>query len=377
MDFEYIIVGGGVIGLACAMQLSKSSSSVLLIERHSNFGAETSSRNSEVIHAGIYYPEGTLKAKLCVAGNKSIYEWCIKSNVPVKKIGKFIIAVNKEEDNELFRIRENAHKNGASNVDFYDIQRFKIEEPNIKASSVLWSPDTGIVDSHKLMESYKNCAEENDASIAFNHTLKSISKVFEGYKLEIESGGETFEVTSEKVINSAGLNSDIIAGMVGINITENNYNLHYVKGNYFRLKSSKRNLTRHLIYPVPIKNFSGLGVHITIDMNGELKFGPDVEYLESKDQNYDVNTTLNVKFFDAINQYVIGIELEDIYADQSGIRPKLQGKGESFRDFIIKEESNLGFPGFVNLIGIESPGLTCSLEIAKMVESFFVDTSSN
>ncbi len=371
IDFEYVIIGAGVIGLACAMELSKSSSNILLIEKHSHFGEETSSRNSEVIHAGIYYPHNSLKAKLCVVGNKSLYKWCDEYKVPYNKIGKFIVAVNKEEQEELENIRFKAHQNGSTNVTNFPIREFNILEPNIKANSVLWSSDTGIINSHKLMESYKNVAEANGVSFAFNHNLINIIKVQKGYKLEISSGNDTFEITSEKVINSAGLYSDKIAEIAGIEIEKEKYKLHFAKGNYFKLKSGKKNLANHLIYPVPPKNISGLGIHITLDLEGEIKFGPDVEYLENKIQNYNVDSNLRDKFYDSISQYVIGINKEDIYPDQSGIRPKLQAKGEAFRDFIIKEESDKGLNGFVNLIGIESPGLTCSLEIAKMVANFF------
>lgn len=372
MDFEYVIIGGGVVGLACAMELSKQSSSILLIERHSRIGEETSSRNSEVIHAGIYYPSNSLKAKLCVAGNSSIYKWCESNNIPFNKIGKFIVAVNPSEDEELNLIKEKAHINGAFEVEHFAIDKFKNEEPNIKASSVLWSPNTGIIDSHKLMESYKFVAESNGVNFAFNHKLITLNKLSDGYSLEIESGNEIFEIKSEKVINSAGLDSDKVAELLGIDLIQNKYNLHYVKGNYFRLKSNKRNLANHLIYPVPAKNITGLGVHITIDMNGEIKFGPNVEYLDSRIQDYNVNTNLNTKFYESITNYLSGIDFDDIYPDQSGIRPKLQGRGEDFRDFVIKEESELGFAGLVNLIGIESPGLTCSLEIAKTVCNFFI-----
>ncbi len=368
MDFDIVIIGGGVIGLSAAAELCDGKKNVLLIERHPSFGNETSSRNSEVIHAGIYYPTGSLKAILCVSGNKSIYEWCNKNNVPHDRIGKYIIAVNSDEAEELDNIYQRAKNNGVENIRYASISELNREEPNIKAYSALFSPDTGIIDSHSLMQSFEFKAMKNDCNFAYKHTVVGINKIPDGYEMEIMApDGEHLNISTNIVINAAGLDSDLIAEMSGIDIVEHKYRLHFCRGHYFRIKSIKKNLVHHLIYPVPQKNGSGLGIHITVELNGELKLGPDTEYLDKRVQDYSVSEDLQDKFYRAASSYLSGLDRNDIYPDQSGIRPKLQAKGEPFRDFIIAEESDKGLPGFINLIGIESPGLTCCLEISKMV----------
>ncbi len=371
MDYEVLIVGGGVIGLACAKKISGMGKSVLLIERHPSFGWETSSRNSEVIHAGIYYPKDSLKAKLCVPGNHDLYKWCEKSNVPFSRCGKFIVAVDNTEDEELESILARALNNGVSNIFRIGKVTINENEPYIKAESALWSQNTGVIDSHKLMESLENLAMEHGCDFAWKHTLNNIEKIPGGYQAEIlDPENETVTINVEKIVNAAGLDSDIVARMAGIDIDEAGYRLNYCRGHYFRVKSSKKHLAKRLIYPVPNKNIQGLGIHVTLDMNGELKLGPDTQYLDNRIQDYSVSETLGEKFYRAASRYLSGLELDDIYPDQSGIRPKLQVEGGPFRDFVINEESSRGFPGFVNLIGIESPGLTCCLQIADMVNDF-------
>lgn len=368
MDYEIVIIGGGVVGLAIAAKLSHSAKSVLLVERHASFGNETSSRNSEVIHAGIYYPPNSLKAELCSIGNRAIYERCQKYGIPHKQTGKYIVAVTKSELEELEKIKLNANAIGAKEVDFAKIEILRKEEPNVIAEGALWSPMTGIVDSHAMMESFLAEAKENGVDIAWRHNFEGVSKINGGYEVTFSSeDGNEFSIQTEKVVNSAGLRSDMVAQEFGIDIDAANYRLNYVKGNYFRIKSSKKHLVNHLIYPVPAKNMPGLGIHVTLDLNGEIRLGPDVEYMDGKEQDYSIDENLASKFYEAAATYLKGIELDDVYPDYSGIRPKLQKKGEAVRDFVIAEESQKGLPGLVNLIGIESPGLTCSIPIADKV----------
>lgn len=368
MDYEIVIIGGGVIGLAIAAKLSHSSKSILLVERHASFGNETSSRNSEVIHAGIYYPPNSLKAELCSIGNRAIYDRCQKFRIPYKQTGKYIVAVTKDELEELEKIKLNANSIGAKEVDFAKIETLRKEEPNVIAEGALWSPMTGIVDSHVMMESFLAEAKENGVDIAWRHNFEGAVRIEGGYEITFSTeDGVEFPIKAEKVVNSAGLRSDIVAREFGIDIDEAQYRLNYVKGNYFRIKSSKKHLVNHLIYPVPAKNMPGLGIHVTLDLNGEIRLGPDVEYMDDKEQDYSINENLASKFYDAASSYLKGLEPDDVYPDYSGIRPKLQKKGEAVRDFVISEESSKGFPGLVNLIGIESPGLTCSIPIAEKV----------
>lgn len=371
MDYDIIIIGGGVVGLACACKLSELKLKTLLIERHKSFGYETSSRNSEVIHAGIYYPCQSLKAKLCVAGNKSLYEWAEKHKVPYNKIGKYIIATDDFEDEQLEIILHNALNNGVKDIYRKSIAKIKQDEPNLKAVGGIWSGSSGIIDSHSLMKSFIEEAEQNFCDFAWSHQAIGIDFKNSYYEIHVKlPDSDKFKVTTKWIINSAGLDSDAIAEMAGIDVDSVNYRLHYCRGHYFRVVSSKKHLVSHLIYPVPPKDMASLGIHITLDLNREMKLGPDTQYLHSREQDYSIPQSLSEKFFTAVARYLKGLNKEDIFPDQAGIRPKLQAEGEGFRDFIINEESNKGLPCLINLIGIESPGLTSCLEIANMVREF-------
>ncbi|MBM2815466.1 MAG: putative dehydrogenase [Ignavibacteria bacterium] len=369
MDFDVVIIGAGVVGLAVASKLSENRRT-LVIERHNSFGREISSRNSEVIHAGIYYPTGSLKARLCLPGKYKLYEWCIRKQVPFRRIGKYIVAVNQEEEAELERIYNQAKENGVEDIEKITTAQINAEEPNLRAIAALWSPSTGIIDTHHLMKSLQEQAELNGADFAWKHNLLSIEKQGSGYCLEIACPDDSaIKISTQIIINSAGLDSDTVAAMAGLDLDLYGYRLHYCRGHYYRITSGKKDLVHHLIYPCPQKSLSGLGIHITIDLNGELKLGPDTQYLGTRIQDYSIPEILKEKFFKAASRYLKGLEPDDIFPDQAGIRPKLQSEGGVFRDYIISEESEKGLPGFVNLIGIESPGLTSCLEIADMVES--------
>ncbi len=370
MDYDFVIIGAGVIGLACAEKISKLGHSCLVIERNPGFGWETSSRNSEVIHAGIYYPQNSLKAKLCVSGNRSIYEWCVKYDIPHRRIGKFIIAVDENEEFEVEQIFENAKRNGVDGIRKVSLFDFEKAEPNIKAKSAIFSKDTGIIDSHKFMASLEELAKKSGTDFAYKHKVVNIEKSNQGYELEIiDPFGENCRISANYIINAAGLDCDTISELAGINVDKACYRLQYCRGHYFKLNSAKRNMVNHLIYPVPNKSLSGLGIHVTIDMAGDLKLGPDTEFLTERTQDYTVNEHLKQKFYDAAQRYIPTLDLEDIQPDQAGIRPKLKAEKGEFRDFIIKEESDKGLPRLINLIGIESPGLTASLAIAEEVRT--------
>jgi len=372
MDYNVIVIGAGVVGLAVAMKLSESNN-VLVIERHRSFGRETSSRNSEVIHAGIYYPKNSLKARLCVEGNKMLYDWCERHEVTYKRIGKYIVAVNEDECNELNNIMKNAKDNNVTDIEFVDKDKIKADEPYIKANAALWSPNTGIIDSHSLMASFERVCINNNVDFAYNHEVCRIKKNSDGYKIYVTGPDkEEFIVTASIVINSAGLDSDLIALKAGIDIDKEDLRLQYSRGHYYRIIPSKKYLASHLIYPVPPKGLTNLGIHVTIELDGSLKLGPDIEWLNNRKQEYNVSNLLHNKFFDSASWYLKELNYDDIFPDYSGIRPKLQKKGGEWRDFVIKEESDLGLPGFVNLIGIESPGLTCCLSIAKYVNELIV-----
>ncbi len=355
--------------MAIAERLSKKRCSVYVVERHDSFGRETSSRNSEVIHAGIYYPAGSLKAQLCVEGNVLLYEICSKNNINFKKTGKLIVATNQEEEKILDELLKKGQKNGVRDLKIISKKRVSEVEPNILATAALESLSTGIIDSHGLMQYFAGCVEEMGGVLAYNSNVSAISKRPDGYELTVEdSSGEEFKFCAKLVINSAGLACDEVAKMAGMNLN-GNYDLHYCKGQYFRVNNTvKARLINRLVYPVPEEYLSGLGIHATIGLIGGLRLGPDSRYISKDDIDYTVDISQRKNFFESVAVFLPFLKEDDLIPDTAGIRPKLQGLGEGFRDFIIKEESDLGLPGFINLIGIESPGLTCSPAIARIVE---------
>ena len=360
------IIGAGVIGLAIARELSQNYEDILVVEKNSSFGQEISSRNSEVIHAGIYYPEGSLKAETCIEGRHLLYEYCAKNNIGYKKTGKLIVAIKDDEIKSLEELLANGLGSGVEDLKLLSRNEVKSIEPNIKAKTAIYSPSTGILDSHSLMKKLAAEAKSNNGEIAYNTEVIGINKISEGYKVSVEDKSEgNFSFLSRIVINSAGLDSEKIAQMAGLKNKE--YQLKYCKGDYFRVHNNKAKFISKLIYPVPTKNKVSLGIHATLDLAGELRLGPDEEYVERL--NYDIDHKKQKAFYDSVAEFLPFIKPDDLSPDTSGIRPKLQGQGEGFRDFIIKDEISSGFPGFINLIGIESPGLTSCLSIAKRVKT--------
>ncbi|MBI3194019.1 MAG: NAD(P)/FAD-dependent oxidoreductase [Ignavibacteriae bacterium] len=375
MDFEVLIIGGGVVGLACAAECASNGFSTILIERHDSFGQETSSRNSEVIHSGIYYSTNSLKANLCVPSNNNLYSFCKENNVWFNRCGKLIVAVTTEEEEDIAKLQEQGEINGVPEIQFLTARQARTLEPNIECVSALLIPSTGIVDSHALMKAYMVEAKSSGAEIIFGVEFLSVIKKMDGYKLLLnESSGEEIELSAKFVINSGGLAADKIAEQFGVNIDEAGYRLYPNRGHYFRVALSISKLISRLIYPVPLKSHVGLGMHITIDKSGQVKLGPDQEYCFSMPENqwYTFDESRKEKFFHAVKRYFPSLEMNDLSPDQIGVRPKVQKPGDGAKDFIISEESKRGLPGLVNLIGIESPGLTCARGIARYVVENFI-----
>ncbi|MGA2383654.1 MAG: NAD(P)/FAD-dependent oxidoreductase [Gemmatimonadales bacterium] len=365
MDADVVVIGAGVVGLACAQELSARGRDVVLIERHERFGVETSSRNSEVVHAGIYYPAGSLKARLCASGGRSLYAWCQTHGVPHTRLGKLIVATSEEEEPKLDQILRQALENGVTSLQRFALNQIRRIEPHVRATHALWSPDTGIVDSHQLMASLLADAESHGCTVAWRHEVVGAEHLRDGYRVVATSNGETTTLETRCVVNAAGLDADRVAALPGLDVAACRYRLHYARGHYFRVHPRKRHLASHLIYPAP--HPTHLGIHVTLDLAGGVRLGPDLQYLESRTQSYDVSESLRPAFHAAVSRYLEGLDEDDLSPDLAGIRPKLQGPGEPFRDFVIQEESARGLPGWVNLVGIESPGLTCCLEIAGLV----------
>src|SRR5664279_4916953 len=367
MDTEITIIGAGVIGLAIAEQVSGEHKNVFLIEKHLSFGQETSSRNSEVIHAGIYYTRNSLKAKLCVEGKLLLYDYCKKYEVPYRNCGKLIVATSEKEIDVIEGIRQTAIRNGVNDILMFGKEQIAELEPNIFAVKAIYSPSTGIVDSHALMKQYETNAINNGCQIVYGSEVTGIKQIQNGYKIELlDADKEKYSFTTRIIINSAGLTSDKISEMVGIK--DDNLKILFCKGEYFRINPPKNKLINRLVYPVPHQNMEGIGIHVTVDMGGGVKLGPDVKYLESNVYDYKLTASKQEAFFKSAKKLLPFLEIDYIAPEMAGIRPKIQKPGEPLRDYYIIEETVRGYPGFINLIGMESPGLTSSIAIAKYVD---------
>lgn len=365
---DVLIIGAGVVGLAVAAELSEQfdDKSLVLLERHSKFGQETSSRNSEVIHAGIYYPTGSLKAKLCVEGNRSLYQFCQEWEIPHQRIEKLIIARTETEIPALESVLAQGRKNGVTNLEQLDKDQITKLEPNIRAVAAILSPSTGIIDSHKLMLRLEWMALEQGAIIAYNHEVIGVESKGNGYSVTYRNpSGQLESIHCRWLINCAGLLSDQIVSHLGMNVDDIGYRIYPCKGEYFSVSNAKSALVSRLIYPPPLKELKGLGIHATKTLDGRLRFGPNAFYVETLD--YTVNEDHAQEFYKAANTYLPFLKHSDFYPDMAGIRPKIQGPGDPFCDFIVRHEVERGFEGLINLIGIESPGLTSSLTLAMMV----------
>ena len=359
--FDAIVIGAGVVGLAIAAKLSKQFPSVLLIEKNTHFGEETSSRNSEVIHAGIYYPQNSLKAKLCVEGNKKLYQYCQNNHIPHRKIGKLLVAHNEKEQAFLEKTIHLAKKNNVDDLIWQSSAQLRKQEPALSAHIGLLSPSTGIIDVHRYMQSLLADFENNGGVYVANTELLKAQKTAQGFVTHLISVGEPISVTCKYLINSGGLHSTKVASLIEGLSTHDIPLLHWCRGHYFSY--SGKSPFNHLIYPVPESH--GLGIHATLDVGHQLKFGPDTQYVG--ELSYSVSSTLIDKFHQAIQRYFPTVERNKLHPAYSGIRPKLQGEKDEFRDFSIQTPQQHGVQGLVNLFGIESPGLTASLAIADYV----------
>lgn len=363
-DVAVTVIGGGVVGLAIAAELSRQFSPLFLLERHPKYGTETSSRNSEVIHAGLYYPHGSLKTKLCVEGKNLLYDLCEKHDIPYKRITKIITATQQDELPQLERLYKHGLNNGVE-LEMLSREQVHALEPNIASVGGMLSPSTGIISAHGLMDYFYHTAKNNAAEVQLHCTVVGLKKKNAEFEVTIEEGGHRSSFTSDIVINAAGLESDTIAALAGIDLDAAGYRLHHCKGSYFAIAGAKSKLISRLVYPIPHKE--SLGVHALVDLGGRLKFGPDVEYLPERTYDYSVAEEKWHAFGESIRKIFPAASDEDISPDYSGIRAKLQAKGEPPQDYIIKHETERGLTGLINLIGIESPGLTASPAIAKFV----------
>ncbi|MFO1434711.1 MAG: NAD(P)/FAD-dependent oxidoreductase [Candidatus Competibacteraceae bacterium] len=357
---DCVVIGAGVIGLAVARALALAGREVIVVEAAHTIGTQTSSRNSEVIHAGIYYPTGSLKARFCVAGRRALYRYCEERRIPYRACGKLIIATDSVQLIELERLFVQGSRNGVDDLHWLEADRVHALEPAIRCIKVLCSPSTGIIDSHALMLALQGDAQNAGALFAFLSPVEGGQLRQEGIVLEV-GGTDPIRLLANSVINCAGLHAArVAAGLRGFP-AERVPAYHYAKGNYFVLPG-KAPFNR-LIYPVPEQ--AGLGVHITLDLAGQARFGPDVEWVDRID--YQVDPRRADVFYAAIRRYWPDLQDGALQPGYAGIRPKLQGPGQPAVDFMIQGPAEHGIEGLVNLFGIESPGLTSCLAIAEYV----------
>ncbi|KAK9364757.1 putative FAD-dependent oxidoreductase [Lipomyces kononenkoae] len=371
-DFSHLVIGAGVVGLSVAARLARGRGAVLLVDRHSAIGTETSSRNSEVIHAGLYYPPDSLKTKLCVTGKKMLYKVCEEAGIPYRNCGKWIVAQTDAEQEYLESMQEKARQLEIP-TEMVPLSRAKAIEPAVTArKAILSSPTTGIVSSHSLMAYLLGKFEASGGDLALNTTVSGIE--FDAsrglYTVQFNAGdekrgSESMELKFENVVNSAGLSAPLVSNM--LLPPERHLTPYYAKGSYFSYGSS-RPKTQRLIYPCPAGH-AGLGTHLTLDLGGRLRFGPNVQWVTSPDDLVPEGSQLE-EVYAEVARYLPQVDKASLSPDYAGIRPKISGPDhKGFTDFIIRKEE--GFPGFVNLLGIESPGLTSSLAIGDMVYEFY------
>ena len=359
-----VIIGAGIVGLAVAAQLSERNEAVYVFEKNKKFGQETSSHNSGVIHSGIHYPKDSLKAKLSVNGNSMIYEICEKYKIPYDKLGKITVAIEEEEIDELGKLMKMGEDNGVEDLKFLEREDVKKLEPNVEVEKALYSPSTGIVEPDELMNHFYAQIRNNRAIVATETEVTGLRKTDFGYELSGISVCDKFPVTAKTVINCAGLYSDKIAAMLGLDVDKLGYKLHYCKGDYFRVAGKPP--VKMLVYPVP--KGPGLGIHLTPDLSGSVRLGPNAYYVNNIDYNVESNEK---EFREDVRRFLPRILEYNIQIDSAGIRPKLQGPKDAFRDFVIKHEADKDLFGFINLIGIESPGLTAAPAIGDFVSEMY------
>ncbi len=359
-EAKIVVIGAGVVGLAVAAKISEGNQDVYVVEKNARFGQETSSHNSGVIHSGIHYPKNSLKARLCVKGNSVIYDICEEYKIPHKRLGKLTVAITDKEIDELEKLRKMGEENGVEDLRMLDREDVKKLEPKVEVNRALLTPSTGIVEPDELMNYFYATAHKNGVVLAPETEVTSIRKVNDQYEIGGVSVHEKFTIRAETVVNCAGLYSDKVAEMVGLDAEKLGYRLHHCKGDYFRLAGKPP--VKMLVYPVP--EGPGLGIHLTPDLAGSVRLGPNAYYVDKID--YQVESK-EEEFREGVRRFLPSIDEYRMQVDSAGIRPKLQGPGQGFRDFIIRHEKDRDLFGFINLVGIESPGLTAAPAIGEFV----------
>jgi L-2-hydroxyglutarate oxidase LhgO len=370
-DVQSIVVGAGAVGLAVGRALAMAGHEVMLLEQHALIGSETSSRNSEVIHAGIYYPPGSLRATLCVRGKELLYAFCAENSVPHARCGKLLVATQESQLPKLAAIKATAEKNGVADLEPLGGNAARALEPELACVGALLSPSTGIIDSHGYMQALEGHIEGHGGSVVLRCPVERIERTPDGLFRLVTGGDNPGAITCRNLVLSAGLHASQLARTLGFDSGYQPPETYYAKGQYYAL-SGRSPFKRH-IYPMP--DGAWLGLHATVDIGGRCKFGPDIEWTPGIDYSFQPEKL--GKFLDFIRSYYPGLEVERLHADYTGVRPKLYREGEPVPDFAIHGADRHGQEGLVALYGIESPGLTASLAIGEVVAGMLETTQAS
>jgi L-2-hydroxyglutarate oxidase LhgO len=361
-----LVVGAGVIGLAVARAAAVAGHDVIVAEATAGIGSGISSRNSEVIHAGMYYPEGSLRALHCVRGNRSLYAYCAAHGVAHRRCGKLIVATDAAEARQIGVIGERGRANGVEGLELIDGDEARRLEPALSCMAALWSPHTGIVDGHGLMLALQGELEDHGGMIAFATRIERLTRRAHGWTAWFV-GRDGTDLDVDAVVNCGGLAAQALARATEGYPPTRVPPLHLAKGNYFAYGG--RPVFSRLIYPTPVDG--GLGIHVTVDLSGRMRFGPDVEWVDA--EAYEVDAGRATLFYERIRTYWPSLRRELLLPDYSGIRPKLSGPGQPPADFVIDTPQDHGLFGLVHLFGIESPGLTCALSLADAIAAMLFE----
>ncbi len=378
-DVDVTIIGGGVVGCATAACVAAAGRTTVLVERASLLGAGTTSRNSEVVHGGMYYPPGSLKARLCVAGRRQLKTFCAEAQVRYRECGKLIVATSEEEVPALERLLRRGEENGVEDLRLLTAAEVAVMEPEIRAVAALWSPRTAILDAEGCTRALGRRASAAGAQLMTDAEVTGLERQADGWRVEVSppatGGREGWTHTSRWVVNAAGLYADRIAALAGVDLDARDWRLRWVKGNYFAISPRHDGRVGRLIYPVPPADGSSLGVHLCLDLAGRMRLGPDVQPLDAHAaEDYGVDPDRREAFFQGGRRFLPFLEVEDLAPDICGLRPRRTvWWREGFADFVIhREEDDLA--GLINLVGIESPGLTSAPAIAAMAAAWIAES---